>query len=200
MGYENISAVILAAGESRRMGQPKLLLPWGMTTVLGQVVSTISKAGIPDILVVTGGARQSVEYLAAELAKEFPVRTVHNPGYREGEMLSSIKVGLKALLPAAGAALIALGDQPQISGETVRRLCDAFMEREAALVVPSFKNQRGHPWLAARSFWGEILALPADATLRAFMNSHADRLEYVPGDKSILQDLDTPEDYDRSRP
>ena len=75
----NISAILLAAGLSSRMGQPKLLLPWGERTVLGQVVATFAAAGIEEIIVVTGGVREQVEMLVAELANEVPVRAVQ-PG------------------------------------------------------------------------------------------------------------------------
>jgi molybdenum cofactor cytidylyltransferase len=200
MGIDNISAVILAAGDSRRMGRPKLLLPWGKTTVLGQVVTTFSKAGITDIVVVTGGVRDLVEGLVTELAKEFPVRTSYNPDYEHGEMLSSIKAGLKALDSQTHAALFALGDQPQVQVETVRHICTAFLGTDATLVVPSFENQRGHPWLAVRSLWDEILTLPPSTTPRQFLNAHAKQVEYITANKSILQDLDTPEDYTRCHP
>lgn len=100
-----ISAIILAAGESRRMGQPKLLLPWGKTTVLGQVVATFA-AGLStdsktdkwietgdEFIVVTGGAREQVEELVVELVKEYPIRAIYNSEYARGGMLSSIQVG-----------------------------------------------------------------------------------------------------------
>jgi molybdenum cofactor cytidylyltransferase len=219
-----ISAILLAAGESRRMGQPKLLLPWGKTTVLGQVVATFA-AGLStdsktddEILVVTGGASQQVEEQVAELAKKYPVRAVYNPKYARGGMLSSIQVGLAALtLPPpslrdtspkslgfgggrVGAALIGLGDQPQVREETVRRVCAAFVQTESPLVIPRFENRRGHPWLASRSLWPEILALPPSATPRQFLNNYAGQVSYVAADESILQDLDTVEDYNRQRP
>ncbi len=222
--YRKISAIILAAGESRRMGQPKLLLPWGETTVLGQVVSTFT-AGLStdsktdyEIVVVTGGAREQVEELVAELAKKYPVRAVYNPHYAQGGMLSSIQVGVAALtLPPpslrdtspkslgfgggrVGAALIGLGDQPQVREETVRRICASFVQMESPLVIPSFENRRGHPWLASRSLWPEILALPPSTTPRQFLDNYAGRVTYVAADESILQDLDTPEDYNRQRP
>lgn len=196
----NISAILLAAGLSSRMGQPKLLLPWGGTTVLGQVVSTFSVAGMKEIIVVTGGAREQIEILMAELAKDFPVRTVYNPAYARGEMLSSIQSGLAALDSQPRAALICLGDQPQVREETVRLICAAFVQTKSPLVIPSFQNRRGHPWLAARPLWPKILALPASTTPRQFLNTYAGQVEYVATDESILQDLDTPEDYARQRP
>jgi molybdenum cofactor cytidylyltransferase len=200
MGLDAISVVILAAGDSLRMGQPKPLLPWGGTTILGQVVSTFSMAGLTDIIVVTGGAHESVERLVVELSDKYPLQAVFNPDYIQGGMLSSIKVGLTALRPKSHAAMIALGDQPQVRLETVSNICNAFLETGSPLIVPSFKNQRGHPWLAGRSLWSEILALPGSVTPRHFLRSHASQVKYIPADNSILQDLDTPEEYTRSRP
>jgi molybdenum cofactor cytidylyltransferase len=196
----NISAVILAAGLSNRMGQPKLLLPWGGTSVLGQVVSVFSTAGIEEIIVVTGGAHEQMEKLLAELGMDFPVRDVFNPDYARGEMLSSIQAGLKAINPRASAVLIGLGDQPQVREETIRRICANFIRTRSALVIPSFQKRRGHPWLAARSLWPEILALPFSITPRQYLNSYNGHMEYVTADQSILQDLDTPEEYAYQRP
>jgi molybdenum cofactor cytidylyltransferase len=196
----NISTILLAAGLSTRMGQPKLLLPWGGTTVLGQVVSTFAAAGMKEIIVVTGGARDQVEGLVAELAKDNPVRVIFNPEYSRGEMLSSIQAGLAALNSRSCAALIGLGDQPQVREGTVRRICAAFAQTRSPLVIPSFQKRRGHPWLAASPLWPEIMALPLSTTPRQFLNSYAGQVEYVAADQSILQDLDTPEDYSRQRP
>jgi len=196
----NIFAILLAAGLSSRMGQPKLLLPWGGTTVLGQVVSTFAAAGMEEIIVVTGGAREQIDRLVAELAKDYPVRAVYNPAYARGKMLSSIQAGLAALDSQPRAALIGLGDQPQVREETVRRICTAFVQTKSPLVIPSFQNRRGHPWLAARPLWPKIQALPTSATPRQFLNTYADQVEYVTADESILQDLDTPDDYARQRP
>jgi molybdenum cofactor cytidylyltransferase len=205
-----IFAIILAAGESRRMGQPKLLLSWGKTTVLGQVVATFA-AGLSadsvtdkrietdyEIVVVTGAARSQVEKTVKELAEKYPVRAIYNPGHVSGGMLSSIQAGLKEV--DGPAALIGLGDQPQVQKETVRRICAAYAHSGSLLVVPSFHNRRGHPWLVARSLWPEILALPASTTSRQFLHAHAKQVEYVAADASILSDLDTPEEYNRQRP
>jgi len=195
-----ISAILLAAGESRRMGEPKLVLPWGDTTVLGQAVATFAAAGIEDILVVTGGARQQVEELVTVLAKKYPVQAIYNPEYAHGGMVSSIQTGLGRLVSETLAALIGLGDQPQVREETIRRIGTAFFKTESPLVIPSFQGRRGHPWLAARWLWPEILALPTSATPRQFLSAHAGQIEYVVADESIVKDLDTPEEYNRQRP
>jgi molybdenum cofactor cytidylyltransferase len=195
-----ISAILLAAGASRRMGQPKLILPWGDTTVLGQVVATFSAAGIEKILVVTGGARQQVEGLVTQLAKTFPVRVCFNPNHASGGMLSSIHAGLAGLGPEVCAALIGLGDQPQVREATIRAICTAYLQTKAELVFPSFKNRRGHPWLASRLSWSEIMALPQSTNPRHFINGYSGRVEYVEADESIMHDLDTPEDYQHQQP
>jgi molybdenum cofactor cytidylyltransferase len=191
-----ISAMILAAGQSKRMGKPKMSLPWGETSVLGQVIATFKAAGVEDVLVVTGGARKQVEALVGDAA-----RTVFNPDYAEGEMLSSVQAGLAGLKPETEAVLIGLGDQPQVQERSVRLVLDEYHRSGASIVVPSFQMRRGHPWLVARSHWDEILGMQSPASLRDFLNSHRDEIRYVEFDNdSILQDMDTPKDYLKSRP
>jgi molybdenum cofactor cytidylyltransferase len=82
-----IAAIILAAGQSRRMGQPKMLLPWGKLTVIEHVITTFLNAGVEEVLVITGGARLQVERATAG----YPIRRIHNNDYAQGEMLSSIQ-------------------------------------------------------------------------------------------------------------
>jgi molybdenum cofactor cytidylyltransferase len=191
-----ITAIILAAGQSKRMGRPKMLLPWGRTTVLGQVIDIFKGAGIEDIFVVTGGAREQVEALVGASA-----RTVFNPGFEEGEMLSSIQVGLEEVKPRTGAVLIGLGDQPQVQKRSVKLVMDEYVKNKASLVVPSFQMRRGHPWLVTRAYWDEILSMGPDNTLRNFLNRHSSEIRYVEtNDPGILKDLDTPEEYLKSRP
>lgn len=192
-----IAAIILAAGQSKRMGQPKMLLPWGAMTVIEQVVATFRNAGVEEIVVVTGGARVQVE----SLIERFQIRTVHNPGYETGEMLSSLQFGLSAMSSQVEAALIGLGDQPQVQEPTVQRLRQAFLERGSRLLVPSFQRRRGHPWLVARPLWNELLGMKTPESPRDFLNRHAGEIDYVEvNTPTILADLDTPEDYRKSRP
>jgi len=256
MVYKDIAAIILAAGESRRMGQSKLTLPWGETTVLGQVVATFAAAGIEDILVVTGGEREGVEAEISRLEADFPVRAIFNAGYATGGMLSSLqrgladlslplpvppllspaplssphsrpfascffyaklgengeteggkgrvaegRVGMSEVRPERRATLITLGDQPQVQESLVQRICAAFTKTGKHLIVPSFQMRRGHPWLAARPLWPEILALPANQTPRDFINAHSEDILYLPVETdSILLDVDTPEDHERLKP
>src|SRR5512133_1014106 len=135
----HISAVVLAAGSSRRMGAPKMVLPWGDTTLIGQVVRTLVNTGMKDILVVTGGAREQVE---AALAGQ-PVRFVYNPEHEASEMLTSLQVGLKSLPESAAAALVVLGDQPQMEERNVRAVLKAYLSSGPLLVAPRFHVKRG---------------------------------------------------------
>lgn len=192
-----IAAIILAAGQSKRMGQPKMLLPWGKTTVIEQVVGTFLQAGPEPIVVVTGGTREKVE----QAIHNYPVRIAQNSEYATGEMLSSLQCGLRALPESVQAVLIGLGDQPQIQQEHVRLLCRKYQTSRSKLIVPSFRLRRGHPWLVERSYWEEILALTPPLSPRDFLNRHAGEIDYLTIDTDgVLADLDTPEDYERSRP
>lgn len=189
------------------MGQPKMLLPWGNGTVLTHVISVFREAGVEEILVVTGGARRQVEELVAGMG----VWTVFNEAFQTGEMLSSIQCGIRNLTPpplsqspagtlrgerGAAVVLIGLGDQPQVQAGSVRRVCDAFIETESSLVVPSYRMRRGHPWLVAHPLWEELLRLDPPASPRDFLNAHAADIHYVDvDDPNILADLDTPEEY-----
>jgi len=197
-----IAAMILAAGQSTRMGSPKMLLPWGNITVIEQVISVFSKAGIEDILVVTGGAHEQVDEVIAGCKNKYPVRGVHNENYMNGEMLASIQCGLRQVVDkSVEAVMIGLGDQPQVEERSVRLLRDAYLQTQSPLIVPSFQMRRGHPWLAARSSWGEILEMDSAQTPRDFLNAHAQDIQYINvNTSSILADLDTPEEYRAARP
>ncbi|MEW6241034.1 MAG: nucleotidyltransferase family protein [Chloroflexota bacterium] len=224
-----ITAILLAAGESKRMGQPKMLLPWGDSTVLGHILAVLKAAEVEDILVVTGGAREQVE----AICKQASVRAVFNADYASGEMLSSIQAGVRDLTlpppPLRGtspkseigipvrkpnktigfgggregvdAALLVLGDQPQVEKSSVRAVLAAYRKSGSNLVVPSYHMRRGHPWLVAHPLWDEILRMKSPHTPRDFLTARAAGIEYVNLDTpTILADLDTPEDYLNSRP
>lgn len=191
-----ISAIVLAAGESKRMGQPKMSLPWGKTTVIGQVITILVQSGVEEIIVVTGGGKSEVETALEALPAEWSVRTVFNPDYKAGEMISSIQIGLNVLGEGVEAALIALGDQPQVRTEVVQALLRAYQESRAEIVVPSYQMRRGHPLIIARALWEEVMSLSSPQTLRDFLDRHPSQIHYVEVEtNSIFKDLDTPDDY-----
>ena len=193
-----ISAIILAAGQSRRMGRPKMLLPWKDTTILGQVITTLGDADLKDILVITGAERTRIEGLLLAYRDKYPVRSQHNSGYAQNEMLASLQLGLSDLHPTTKAALVVLGDQPQIQAETISLIQRTYRNKKSKLIVPSYRMRRGHPWLIDNSLWDEFLSLGLEETPRDFLNSHNDLIEYINVETaSILQDIDYPEDYQR---
>jgi len=192
-----ISAVVLAAGRSERMGKPKMILPWGDTTVIGRVVRTLKAGGVDEVLVVTGGARGDVE----KALSKFQVRTVYNPKYATREMLCTIQVGISALGEDVVGALVVLGDQPQMRVEVVQSVLTAFREEEGPLVVPSYRMRRGHPLMVARSLWPEVMAIKHPKTMRDFLETHAEDIHYLEVDTpTVLLDLDTLSDYRQYRP
>ncbi|MCX8062294.1 MAG: nucleotidyltransferase family protein [Anaerolineales bacterium] len=199
-----VEAVVLAAGRSLRMGEPKLALPWGNTTVLGAVIQAIAEGGaekgLQGILVVTGGHREVVEQLLNQLPCPVPLRWTFNPHY-EGEMVLSLQWGLEHLLSTTQAALIALGDQPQILASTVCSILQCYQEKGHALIAPSYQMRRGHPWLVDRSIWADLFALSPSQTLRDFFLKLNDKVNYLVVDtSSVLKDLDTPDEYQREKP
>ena len=189
-----ISAVVLAAGKSIRMGEPKINLPWGRTTVLGQILTTLIAVAIGEVIVVSG--ETEIVGLPGNLP-EF-IHFVQNPIPDQTGMLGSLKIGLAASSSASLAALVVLGDQPQIEPQVIKSLLQAYRQASYPLLMPSYHNRRGHPWLLGRSLWPDIARLDATKTMRDFLREHNDIISYlVVESASILQDLDTPADYAR---
>lgn len=192
----DLSAIVLAAGQSRRMGRPKMTLPLGESTVIGTVVTNLAKGGLSSIRVVTGADRSGIAQALAGMPAGVRVMEVYNPDFAAGEMLSSIQAGLRSLSDETQAAMIALGDQPQIQPEVVQAILAAYRASNAPLVAPSYQMRRGHPWVVRRELWPALLELPVQASPRQFLASRANSIEYVVVDTpTILMDLDTPDDY-----
>jgi molybdenum cofactor cytidylyltransferase len=192
-----ISAIVLAAGQSKRMGRQKMLMPWGRTTVIGKVISTLVEAGVVNIHVVTGGNQDELK----DALREYNIQYIQNKDFANGEMLASVKVGLISMGKESEAALNVLGDQPQIEYKVIQIIVERYIETHNKIIVPSYQMHRGHPWLVEKSYWKEILNLTPPATLRDFLISHNDVIDYVNVDsQSVLQDLDTQADYSQFKP
>lgn len=186
-----IWAVILAAGESRRMGRQKLLLPFGDTTVIGAVVRTALDSRVDRAVVVLGADRDAVRRETAPRGVAFAV----NEDYRRG-MLTSVQAGFRALPEDAEAAVLLLGDQPFLAPATVDAVIEAYQGTRRGIVIPVFRGRRGHPLLVGLEFRDEVLALDPAEGLRALVRAHpGDVREALVPDPNILRDLDTPEDY-----
>ena len=197
MPRPNIAAVVLAAGLSKRMGAFKPLLPLGGKALVVHVIETLKAVDeIQTILVVTGHGERRLRAALQAAA----VSCVHNAGYAAGEMLSSVQTGLRALPSDVEAVVLALGDQPAVQPETVRRLVRIWLEQRPPLALPVFHGRRGHPVLLCMSLRPEILALPENATLRTVVHRHlGEAVQIAVDDSAVIADVDTPQDYQRAR-
>ncbi|MBP1661378.1 MAG: uncharacterized protein H6P95_2570 [Candidatus Aminicenantes bacterium] len=204
-----IWAVILAAGESRRMGTQKLLLPFGDTTVVGAVRRTAQASRAGRLLVVLGADSAAIRGklepsgktgASAKAGRIREIEFVVNADYHLG-MLSSIQAGFVALPTDAEAAVVMLGDQPFLASRVIDEVIGAYEDGGRGIVIPTFGGRRGHPALIDLKYRDEVLALDPAEGLRGLMRAHPeDILEIDVGDANILRDLDTPEDYETRSP
>jgi molybdenum cofactor cytidylyltransferase len=191
-GERRLSAVVLAAGLSRRMGaRNKLLLPFGGVPLVRRVVTTVTSHPFAEVLVVTGHEADGVERALEGL----PVRMVRNPRYEEGQM-TSVRAGLSALqLPSEGV-MVCLSDQPALTRDDLAILADAYLANPTPVLVPTSGGLRGNPIVLARRSLEEILARGGNFGCRQFVARNADVVTTLemPTDH-VLVDVDRPEDY-----
>jgi molybdenum cofactor cytidylyltransferase len=187
-----VSAVVLAAGGSRRLGRLKQLLPWGGQTMIEHVVDTVLASTVDEVVVVLGCQAEAVQQALAGR----PVRGVVNATWDEG-LATSLHAGLAAVSPQAEAALFVLGDQPRLTAQTINRLLAHYRATRRSVVVPVYMGQRGNPVLFARPLFPELLALQGDVGGRVLLEKQgADVAEVDVGSDEILLDVDTLEDYE----
>lgn len=189
-----IGAVLLAAGEGRRMGgvaKPLIRLQ-GVPLIRRQLVA-LSGAGVDEVVVVTGFAREAVE----EQVRSFPVTLAHNASYRDGQQ-GSVRVGLETLPGPFDAVFIALADQPLIGAGDLTELIGAFKKRPAGhLVVPVVAGQRGNPILLDEFACNQILAGAANLGCRQLSERHPELVHvHVTDNRRFITDVDTPEDVE----
>lgn len=189
-----IAGVVLAAGLSRRMGRPKLLLDLGGAPVLRHTLQQVLAAGLDEVVVVTGPDATLLAPALAGLA----VRRATNPDPPAGQA-GSVVAGVAALGPGVEAAVVALGDQPTVAPEVIRALVAAWRATGRPIAAPVYRDGRGNPVLFARAVFPELLALAGDAGARAVVAADPARVTLVPVDAPMPPDVDTPEDYARLR-
>jgi molybdenum cofactor cytidylyltransferase len=191
-----VSAIILAAGTSTRMGRAKQLLPLDGTTVLARTIENVRSAGLVEMVLVLGASAKTIRrQLPPSLLDGLKV--VVNQAYGEG-MASSLREGLSALDPQTGAALIILGDQPFIQPLTLHQIMAGYHRSGAQIVIPTHQGKRGNPVLLSRPVFSEVMALQGDTGCRAIFPNHLDAILKVEvEDPGILLDIDNQDDYDR---
>jgi molybdenum cofactor cytidylyltransferase len=186
-----IWAIVLAAGESRRMGSPKMLLPYNDVTVIEQVIRNLLDADIDRVVVVLGANREEI----MKLTRSYDVFHCYNEDYKGG-MLSSVKCGFYSLPQGCTGALIMPGDQPMTGPGEINRVIRTFLEGDKGLVMAAHNGKRGHPLIVDMKYADEVLNLPESDGLRALSSMHPEDVqESDTDDSSVLRDIDTQEDY-----
>jgi molybdenum cofactor cytidylyltransferase len=188
-----IAAVVLAAGESKRMGRPKLLLPYRGSTILETVLESVLGAPVERTIVVLGRGRERME----SLLRRLPIEIVVNPDPGRG-MLSSVQAGLAVLPSAPGAAFIVPGDHPDLTPAVFAALLTAREASGKGLIVPIFQGRGGHPLLLDLAYRGEIFGLDPAVGLRRIIDLHPDDVLRLPADAGVIVDIDTPEEFHRA--
>ena len=188
-----IWTIILAAGESKRMAQPKLLLPFGDKTIIETVLDNAASSKANYSLVVTGGFMEKIK----KKSKHFPALTIFNSDYKQG-MLSSVQMGFRSLPEGAQAAIVLLGDQPSVSHSVIDKIIGAYSLTLKGILLPTYKKERGHPVLFDMKYKSEIAALNKEEGLRSLVYNHPKDVFEVPvNTSSILRDIDDMKDYKR---
>jgi len=186
-----IWAIVLAAGESKRMGSPKMLLPFDGLTIIERVIGNVMAADVDKVVVVLGAHKEEIE----KKIVTYNVIISYNDHYSTG-MLSSVKCGLSRLPEEYSAALILPGDHPMILTREINRVIEAYKACGRGIVMPVCQGRRGHPLIINRRYRDEVLSLPETEGLRVLAERHADDTFVIEtDDPSVLRDIDTREDY-----
>lgn len=186
-----VSAILLAAGESNRMGKPKQLLSFGQSTIVESVIDNLLNSAVSETIVVLGYRGDEIQKIVVGK----PVKIAVSPDYQQG-MSASIIAGLKHIHKKARAVLIALGDQPLVDSQTINSLIEAFIAHRRGIIIPVYQGRRGNPVIFSIRYKGELLNLKGDVGGREVIKRHPDDvLEVAVNCEGVLLDIDTTENY-----
>ncbi|MEJ2162334.1 MAG: nucleotidyltransferase family protein [Robiginitalea sp.] len=192
MTDHRIVTLLLAAGASSRMGQPKALLPWGDTTVLGHLLGQTAAAGLQDTVLVTGAHHREI----VAVSDLDGVLMCLNQGWDAG-MGSSLVAGIRYVsdfITGATAILVLLSDQPLISHEYLQEMLKAHLAHPGHIIATAYGTGEGVPALFPRDFWGEMLRISPEKGAKAFIRSRGEDVLLLDAGVAIT-DMDTPEAY-----
>jgi molybdenum cofactor cytidylyltransferase len=186
-----IWAVVLAAGESKRMGSPKMLLPFKGLTMIENVIANVLDSKIKNIMVVLGADRDPI----VKLIRTKAVNYCYNENYKDG-MLSSVVCGFRNIPIDHSAVMVFQGDQPLVTSNAINSVIEVYKSSGKGIVIPVYKNKRGHPILIDNKYSNEIQKLSPDEGLRSLALKFPDDVSEVDtGDAGILRDFDTYDEY-----
>ncbi|MEE2708897.1 MAG: nucleotidyltransferase family protein [Gemmatimonadota bacterium] len=188
-----LSAIVLAAGRSFRMGPLKQLLPFGSTTVIERITSVLLASRIEETIIVLG---HRIDEIQAQLAG-YDVKIVRNPD-PDGDMLSSVQCGVCAVAPGHGV-MIVLGDQPLITTEMLDEMISFYEKKQDAFVIPVHEDKRGHPMIISPHYRDDILSLRGDSGLKELRDRYPEAINVFPVDKvHMLTDMDYYHEYEKA--
>jgi len=186
-----INAIVLAAGESKRMGKSKPLLKIKDKTFLEQIISALKASDVDRITIVLGAGAEMIKN-SIDLSG---TNIVINKDYQKGQ-LSSLIAAIKDAPQETDAILVCLVDNPFITKEVINKIIAKFKETNNPIIVPVFNRKRGHPTLFSRSMFSELVNAPKEQGARYVLRSNAEKvLELETSESTILTGIDTPEDY-----
>ena len=186
-----ISGILLAAGRSQRMGQPKLLLPWGSVPLVRHVAEIALRSKLGELIVVTGHRAEHVQAALDGLV----LTIVHNAAFLDGQS-TSVRAGVDAVVAETEAIVILLADQPLLQPSTIDAVIDVYRVERPLVVAPRYNGQRGNPVLFDRSLFPSLHALTGDQGARSVLLEHIDQIRFVDvADEGVVIDVDTPVAY-----
>jgi len=188
---DGIGAIILAAGESKRMGFPKMLLPFHGATMIENVIANVSESLVESALVVLGAEKDKL----IEVIKKTTATWCYNYNYKEG-MLSSVKCGFQNLSLDIKVVLVFQGDQPLITSDVINSLIESYKSSGKGIVIPVYNGKRGHPLLIDRKYSNDIEKLDTRDGLRSLAYKFSEDVLVVETEcPGILRDFDTYKEY-----
>ena len=186
-----IAGILLAAGDSKRMGEPKALLPYDGITFIDSILNKFSNIGCEPIITILGASAE----LICEKTKVHTFQCFRNPNPEEGQ-LSSLQIAIAHLPDESEGFIMALVDHPMVKLDTYIKLFEMAKSNPANIIVPEFYGQKGHPVYFGRPFFDSILHLPLTDGARVVLKENpADVMSLPVDDEGILKDIDTPKDY-----
>lgn len=196
-----ILGVVIGAGEGRRIGRIKQLLPWKNSTILGTIIDVLKDTNLEKVYIVLGHEKEKIfESIKPLLTDKFEV--IFNERYKDG-MLTSIQEAVKRIPEEFSGFMVFLGDQPFIKKETVNKVVERVKAKDYPIVVSCFKGERGHPTYVSIDFKEKILSLdPKKEGLREIIYDARNKnlvLDFETDDEDVIKDIDTFEDYLREK-
>lgn len=186
-----VSAILLAAGESQRMGRPKQLLPFGSSTILGKTIDNLLSSRADEVIVVLGTRAGAMKQVIAGRQ----VKVVVNPDYRKG-MSASLIAGIERVDSKAQWVMVALADQPLIDKDTYNRLIEGALGCDMGIILPTYRSKRGNPVIFSIKYKDELLGLEGDVGGREILRKHPDDiLEVAVGSEGVTIDINNLDDY-----